>query len=62
MDMWDSLQVYAEVGYQYMLMPDHVPSISADNERHAAAFAYCFGYIRGLLQALRTTKPEAVEL
>jgi mannonate dehydratase len=25
MDMTRSLQVYQEVGYQYMIMPDHVP-------------------------------------
>ncbi|HWA20095.1 MAG TPA: mannonate dehydratase [Devosia sp.] len=61
MDMWDSLKVYAEVGYKYMLMPDHVPTI-AEDPKHAAAFAYCFGYIRGLMQVLAATSPEAVEL
>jgi mannonate dehydratase len=61
MDMWESLKVYAEVGYRYMLMPDHVPSLSADPD-HAVAFSYCFGYIRGLLQVLATTNPAAVEL
>jgi mannonate dehydratase len=60
MDMWDSLRVYAEVGYKYMLMPDHVPSLSADPD-HAIAFSYCFGYIRGLLQVLKGEMPEAVE-
>ncbi|HET8729255.1 MAG TPA: mannonate dehydratase [Alphaproteobacteria bacterium] len=61
MDMWDTLKVYAEVGYKYMLMPDHVPHLDADPS-HAVAFAYCFGYIRGILQALSETHPEAVEL
>lgn len=61
MDMWAALKVYAEVGYRYMVMPDHVPTLSADPD-HAAAFAYCFGYIRGLMQALSHTMPEAVEL
>lgn len=61
MDMWESLKVYAEVGYKYMLMPDHVPHLD-DDPKHAVAFAYCFGYIRGILQALQETHPEAVEL
>lgn len=61
MDMWASLKVYAEVGYRYMLMPDHVPHLDADPD-HAVAFSYCFGYIRGILQALQETHPEAVEL
>jgi mannonate dehydratase len=61
MDMWISLKVYAEVGYRYMLMPDHVPTLSADPE-HKAAFAYCFGYIRALLQVLATEMPGSVQL
>lgn len=68
MDMFNSLKVYAEVGYKYMLMPDHVPNLSGTEEREfwntgdAQAFAYCFGYIRALLQVLATTNPDAVEL
>ena len=61
MDMWDSLKVYAEVGYKYMVMPDHVPSLSGTSD-DAASFAYCFGYIRALLQVLNETSPGAVEL
>jgi mannonate dehydratase len=60
MDMYDSLKVYAEVGYKYMIMPDHVPSIDADKD-HAVAFSYCFGYIRGLLQVLKPEYPDAVD-
>jgi len=61
MDMWASLKVYAEFGYKYMIMPDHVPSLSADPD-HAVAFSYCFGYIQALLQALAEPHPGAVEL
>jgi mannonate dehydratase len=61
MDMWDSLKVYAEVGYRYMIMPDHVPHLSGTTDDHQA-FAYCFGYIRALLQVLAAENPEAVEL
>jgi hypothetical protein len=42
-------------------MPDHVPALSTDTD-HAAAFAYCFGYIRALMQVLATTMPDAVQL
>ena len=53
-DMIEVLRVLAEAGYPHMVMPDHVPSCDADAD-HAIAFAYCFGYIRALLQVL---KPE----
>ncbi len=61
MDMWESVRLYAEVGFKYMLMPDHVPTLSGA-EDDSAAFAYCFGYIRALLQILKETMPQAVEL
>ena len=51
MDMARSLAVYKEVGYQYMVMPDHVPEIDAPDPS-GTAFAYCYGYIRGVMQAL----------
>jgi mannonate dehydratase len=50
MDMARSLSVYREVGYQYMLMPDHVPHI-AGRDPSGTAFAFCYGYIRGLMDA-----------
>ena len=50
MDMARSLRVYREVGYQYMLMPDHVPEIDG-RDPSGTAFAFCYGYIRGLLDA-----------
>lgn len=61
MDMWGALKVLAEVGYKYMVMPDHVPHLSG-TPNDAIAFAYCFGYIRAQLQILAETHPEAVEL
>jgi mannonate dehydratase len=51
MDMWRTLQVYHAVGYRHMIMPDHVPSLSGERA-DMIAFSYCYGYIRGLLQAL----------
>jgi mannonate dehydratase len=61
MDMWDVLKVLAEVGYKYMVMPDHVPHLSGTPD-DSQAFAYCFGYIRALLQVLSETNPGAVEM
>jgi mannonate dehydratase len=60
-DMWTVLKELAAVGYKHMVMPDHVPTLSAD-PGHAVAFAYCFGYVRAMMQVLATTTPEAVEL
>jgi len=51
MDMARSLRVYKEVGYQYMLMPDHVPEIDGPDPS-GTAFAFCYGYIRGLMDAI----------
>lgn len=50
MDMWCSLRTYADVGYRYMIMPDHVPLLSGRDPQNTA-FAFCYGYIAALLQA-----------
>jgi mannonate dehydratase len=50
-DMLAMLRVYKEVGYDGMLMPDHVPLIEGDTGGHQA-FAFAYGYIRGLMQAV----------
>lgn len=49
-NMIDALKVYKEVGYEYMIMPDHVPGISGD-EATQVGFAYTYGYIHAALQA-----------
>ena len=46
------LRTYREVGYDGMIMPDHVPKIEGD-PGGKKAFAYTFGYIQALLQLLR---------
>ncbi len=51
MNMWKSLRTYAEVGYQYMIMPDHVPQLSGRDPENTA-FAFSYGYIAALLQVL----------
>ena len=61
MDMWGCLKVLAEVGYKYMVMPDHVPHLSGAAD-DAVAFSYCFGYIRALMQVLNEEMPGSVQL
>ena len=50
-DMLQAARVYKEVGYKGMLMPDHAPKISGENSA-TVAFAYCYGYIRAVLQSI----------
>jgi mannonate dehydratase len=67
-DMFRAMLTYKEVGFDGMLMPDHVPVLpvkgggdyaynlggSGDDDRdgHLQAFAFAYGYIRGLIQAV----------
>ena len=50
-DMLQALRVYKEVGYDGMMMPDHVPAIAGDTAGQQA-FAYTFGYIKALIRAV----------
>ncbi|MEM7029937.1 MAG: mannonate dehydratase [Chloroflexota bacterium] len=50
-NMIRALKVYKDIGYEYMIMPDHVPKISGPNPREVG-FAYTFGYIHAALQAV----------
>jgi mannonate dehydratase len=50
MDMVRSMRLYKELGYKYMVMPDHVPKISG-RDPSGVAFAFVYGYIAALLQA-----------
>lgn len=52
MDMWASMRLYAELGYPYMIMPDHVPAISGRDPENTA-FAFVYGYIAAQLELLR---------
>ncbi|MCC6588779.1 MAG: mannonate dehydratase [Bryobacterales bacterium] len=47
------IQVYKEVGYPYMLMPDHMPRHTND-AGGKEAFAWAYGYIKALIQAAQT--------
>lgn len=50
-DMLKAIQTYKEIGYEYMLMPDHVPELAGENARRVG-FAYCYGYINAALQTV----------
>ena len=49
-DFVKAIQVYKDIGYSYLMMPDHVPQAPGD-PRGLQSFAYCYGYIRALIQA-----------
>jgi mannonate dehydratase len=51
MDMVKSLALYHELGYRYMVMPDHAPRVSGPDPV-GTAFAFCYGYIVGVMQSL----------
>jgi mannonate dehydratase len=53
-DFVKAIKVYKEIGYPYMLMPDHVPLAEAD-PGSLQSFAFCYGYIRGLIQSVNST-------
>jgi len=49
-DMLKAMRVYKEVGYDGMMMPDHVPRVEGVDS--AQGFAYAFGYIKALIAAV----------
>jgi mannonate dehydratase len=51
MDMLQVLRTLFEVDYPYMVMPDHMPRHD-DDPGGRQAFAFAYGYIKGLLQAV----------
>jgi mannonate dehydratase len=50
-DFVKAIRTYREVGYPYLLMPDHVP-VAPNDPQGLQSFAFCYGYIRGLIQSL----------
>ncbi len=49
-DMLKAMRVYKEVGYDGMMMPDHVPRV--EGVGNDQGFAYAFGYIKALIAAV----------
>ena len=50
MDMTAVMRTLKQVGYQYMVIPDHMPHHD-DDARQDQAFAFGYGYIKALIQA-----------
>jgi mannonate dehydratase len=50
-DMLKAARVYKEVGYDGMLMPDHVPNVDGDPD-HMQGFAFAIGYIKAIIAAV----------
>ena len=53
-----TVETYRDVGYDGMLMPDHIPrmiplgrSKAVLEAAQAESFVFAYGYIRGLIQA-----------
>jgi mannonate dehydratase len=50
-DMYGVMKTLKEVGYSGMVMPDHVPTHPDDRDQ-LQGFAFAFGYIKALIQAV----------
>jgi mannonate dehydratase len=50
-DMLKAMRVYKEVGYDGMMMPDHVPRVEGD-ANEAQGFAFALGYIKALIASV----------
>ena len=50
-DMLKAARVYREVGYDGVLMPDHVPRVEGD-ENQMQGFAFAIGYIKAIIASV----------
>jgi mannonate dehydratase len=50
-DMLQAARTYKEIGYDGMLMPDHVPDVEGDTG-HMQGFAFALGYIKAVIAAV----------
>jgi mannonate dehydratase len=53
MDMYVLMKTLRDVGYPHMVVPDHAPASAAPGSREQS-FAFQFGYIRAMLQAVES--------
>jgi len=53
-DMAKAMRIYKEVGYDGVLVPDHVPGSDLDTPWGHRARAFCIGYIKSLIQAVES--------
>jgi mannonate dehydratase len=53
-DMLRAMRIYKEVGYDGVLIPDHVPKSALDSRWGHRAHAFCLGYIKALIQTVES--------
>ena len=52
MDFYRVLKALKDTGYCYGIDPDHVPRTDDDPKGYYQSYAYCFGYINAMIQAV----------
>ncbi|MFT5367467.1 MAG: mannonate dehydratase [Candidatus Latescibacterota bacterium] len=52
MDFCRVLKALKDTGYSYGIDPDHVPRTEDDPKGYYQSYAYCFGYINAMIQAV----------
>ncbi|MDP6776967.1 MAG: mannonate dehydratase [Candidatus Latescibacteria bacterium] len=55
MDMFTIMDTLKSVGYPHMVVPDHAPGPRSEGS-HEQAFAYQFGYIKAMIQAVNSAR------
>jgi mannonate dehydratase len=50
-DMYQCIKLYRDLGYQGMILPDHVPHSAVDTPWGHRQRSFCLGYTKALLQA-----------
>ena len=58
LDMYRIMTALAEVGYDGMVVPDHVPQLQDGSGSGGAGEAYILGYIRALIQAVSADRRQ----
>ncbi|MHB9030992.1 MAG: mannonate dehydratase, partial [Candidatus Latescibacterota bacterium] len=52
MDFYLVMKALRDVGYTYGVDPDHLPSVPGDPQSGRQSYAYGFGYIKAMIQAV----------
>ena len=50
-DMLRAMRAFREVGYRWMMVPDHTPAIDGETPDWNVGWAFAFGYMKALLRA-----------
>ena len=57
-DMFEAIKVYKEVGYEGVMIPDHLPHMINDTPFGHQSNAYAIGYMRGIMKAAGALEEE----